>query len=248
MTITFGTTAPPSSTVPDCLHVAAAGGHHVAVPPPLAGRAAEVIEYLSGHHGIVKVPGGATLMDVLGTVSRPGLASRADRRVLLAAIGPKVPREVIDGLIVTMDAGLVTICARGRVVERPSRPQVVLAAGRDQLSRHRRLYSRVLVADRVCEQLGADLIAQVGRARQAAAQRWEFGRWHRNQEVPAEVLLAPGAMTAGCERLLDESVRGGRLAPSWVLQVMRVAWTVADLAGRDSPAPADVQWVLDRLS
>ena len=94
----------------------------------------------------------------------------------------------------------------------------------------------------------ADLRGGAGRrrpprwspARVAAAPGADGGRlagtpWRVNAEVPGHVLRRlwrlPWEVVAEAERLLDR----GALTARGVDRVLRVAWTLADLAGRDVP-------------
>lgn len=77
--------------------------------------------------------------------------------------------------------------------------------------------------------------ARVGRARQA--QRDRLGRWGHelNAEVPAELfkgpLRLPRRMSADLDRAMDNNV----LTARGYNKVLRVAWTIADLAGQSAP-------------
>ena len=86
--------------------------------------------------------------------------------------------------------------------------------------------------------------ARVAEARAAAAERWRPYGFATNAEVTGAVLRRhfrlDAAVMAPLKRALDRglvSIRGADRA-------LRVAWTVADLAGRSSPATADVSLAL----
>ncbi|MFZ3567887.1 YifB family Mg chelatase-like AAA ATPase [Streptomyces sp. BH097] len=92
--------------------------------------------------------------------------------------------------------------------------------------------STQVVADRVRE------------ARQRAAARFADTPWRTNSEVPGHALrtrwpAAPGALD---EAELD--LERGFLTARGLDRVLRVAWTVADLAGRDRPFAQDVALAL----
>ncbi|MFD6339839.1 YifB family Mg chelatase-like AAA ATPase [Streptomyces sp. NPDC060131] len=104
----------------------------------------------------------------------------------------------------------------------------------------------------------ADLLGQGGRgestaavavrvreARQRSAARLEGTPWTVNSEVPGHELrtrwpVAPGALAAA-ERDLER----GLLTARGLDRVLRVAWTVADLAGRARPESRDVALALE---
>ncbi|MFE2497338.1 YifB family Mg chelatase-like AAA ATPase [Streptomyces scopuliridis] len=104
----------------------------------------------------------------------------------------------------------------------------------------------------------ADLLGQGGRgestaavaervrdARQRSAARLDGTPWTVNSEVPGHELrtrwpVAPGALAAA-ERDLER----GLLTARGLDRVLRVAWTVADLAGRARPESRDVALALE---
>ena len=91
----------------------------------------------------------------------------------------------------------------------------------------------------------AVVAARVARARAAQAERWSGRGWATNGLVPGHVLRRapfrlPGAATAALDRSLDR----GAVTLRGYDRVLRVAWSVADLLGRDSPGAADVAMAL----
>ncbi|MFB8349183.1 YifB family Mg chelatase-like AAA ATPase [Streptomyces niveus] len=86
---------------------------------------------------------------------------------------------------------------------------------------------------------------RVARARLRSAERLAGTPWTVNSEVPGHELrtrwlTAPGALDAA-ERDLER----GLLTARGLDRVLRVAWTVADLAGRDRPDGRDVGLALE---
>jgi magnesium chelatase family protein len=82
---------------------------------------------------------------------------------------------------------------------------------------------------------------RVAKARAAAAARWSDGGWRINAEVPGPHLRRPpwrlrSADTAALRQGLDR----GTLSARGFDRVLRLAWTIADLDGRDRPERADV--------
>ncbi|WP_411101672.1 YifB family Mg chelatase-like AAA ATPase [Streptomyces sp. cmx-4-9] len=91
----------------------------------------------------------------------------------------------------------------------------------------------------------ATVAARVAEARARAAHRFEGSPWRINSEVPGRELRTrweplPGAL-APAERDLER----GLLTARGLDRVLRVAWTVADLAGRARPGPLDVAVALE---
>jgi magnesium chelatase family protein len=81
---------------------------------------------------------------------------------------------------------------------------------------------------------------RVQAARARAARRLRGTPWHTNSQVPGPVLRArwpiPGEALAALRRDVDR----GALSNRGVDRVLMVAWTLADLSGRDTPSSADV--------
>ncbi|MEU6697362.1 YifB family Mg chelatase-like AAA ATPase [Pseudonocardia sp. NPDC046786] len=90
----------------------------------------------------------------------------------------------------------------------------------------------------------ATVRARVLAARAAAVERWSADGWRCNAEVPGTVLrsrfLLPPAVLAALQARLD----AGELSARGADRAMRVAWTLADLAGAARPGPADVDAAL----
>jgi magnesium chelatase family protein len=82
---------------------------------------------------------------------------------------------------------------------------------------------------------------RVAKARAAAAARWSADGWRVNAEVPGPHLRRPPwrlplSHTARLRNSLDRS----SLSARGFDRVIRLAWTIADLDGRDGPDEADV--------
>ncbi|WP_377269201.1 YifB family Mg chelatase-like AAA ATPase [Peterkaempfera sp. SMS 1(5)a] len=90
----------------------------------------------------------------------------------------------------------------------------------------------------------AAVAARVLAARERAGVRLSGTPWRGNAEVPGHELrtrwrLAPGALDDA-----EHQMQHGLLTARGLDRVLRVAWTVADLAGRDRPDRADVRTAL----
>jgi len=70
-------------------------------------------------------------------------------------------------------------------------------------------------------------------ARERAARRWAETPWSRNADVPGTWLRGPAAPPAEVVRPLDTALRRGALTLRGYDRLLRVAWTVADIAGHD---------------
>lgn len=81
----------------------------------------------------------------------------------------------------------------------------------------------------------ATVRARVLAAREAAAQRWADDGWRTNAEVPGPVLRSRFALPRSVVRPLDAGLRAGELTARGADRALRVAWTLADLAGSVRP-------------
>ncbi|GGM22133.1 ATP-binding protein [Promicromonospora citrea] len=86
----------------------------------------------------------------------------------------------------------------------------------------------------------ADVAARVLAAREAARGRLTDTPWSTNAEMPGRFLrelLRPRRSLFGP---IERAMTAGTLSLRGVDRVLRMAWTVADLAGRDAPTKGDV--------
>lgn len=82
------------------------------------------------------------------------------------------------------------------------------------------------------------IAARVAEARAVARRRLAGTPWSTNSEVPGSWLRAH--TRAAADRDLDLALDSGALSLRGVDRVLRVAWTLADLAGRQEPGATEV--------
>ncbi|MBS1698124.1 MAG: YifB family Mg chelatase-like AAA ATPase [Actinobacteria bacterium] len=83
--------------------------------------------------------------------------------------------------------------------------------------------------------------AQVEEARDRAARRWRDTPWRLNAHVPGTWLRQSGVrLPADARAPLDRALQRGALTLRGYDRVLRLAWSVADLAGADEPGLAHV--------
>jgi magnesium chelatase family protein len=103
---------------------------------------------------------------------------------------------------------------------------------------------RELRADRGMAETTAVVAARVLAARERMTGRLAGTPWRANAEVPGHAMRRdwplPWEVVAAAERELDR----GNLTARGVDRVLRVAWTIADLAGRDQPGSDEVAMAL----
>lgn len=81
----------------------------------------------------------------------------------------------------------------------------------------------------------------VAVARGRAAERWSRTPWSRNADVPGTWLRQGEFRLDGAVRApLDRALERGVLTLRGYDRVLRIAWTMADLAGRDRPVADDI--------
>jgi magnesium chelatase family protein len=97
-----------------------------------------------------------------------------------------------------------------------------------------------LLSDRQLAEPSAVVAARVQQARLRAASRLEGTRWRLNAEIPGSELRrrfrpAPGAL-APLERAMDR----GQVSARGADRIIRLSWTLADLAGEARPRVAEI--------
>ncbi|MUL45011.1 YifB family Mg chelatase-like AAA ATPase [Mycobacterium sp. CBMA293] len=90
----------------------------------------------------------------------------------------------------------------------------------------------------------SDVRARVAAARAAAAERWQVVGVRTNAEVPGPVLRRAFRPSREAMAPLRTYLDSGRLSIRGVDRTLRVAWSLADLAGRTSPNLDDVSTAL----
>ena len=87
----------------------------------------------------------------------------------------------------------------------------------------------------------AEARERVNAARERASERWRATPWRRNAEVPG-TWLRQGALRLGpaVRAPLDRALERGALTLRGYDRVLRLAWTMADITGCDSPGLDEV--------
>lgn len=87
----------------------------------------------------------------------------------------------------------------------------------------------------------AALRTRIRAAREHAAARLQHTAWRLNSELPGAWLRAPGNRLPRADTVvLDRALARGSLTLRGYDRVLRVAWTIADLAGRDRPSREEI--------
>ncbi|HEY2286880.1 MAG TPA: YifB family Mg chelatase-like AAA ATPase [Streptosporangiaceae bacterium] len=172
------------------------------------------------------------------TISRSGLTAMFPARFLLILAANPCPcaRSSTVGSACTC-----TPLARRRYLARLSGPLMdrvdvkveLLPVGRAEL------LSDLQLAEP--SQLVADRVAQ---ARERAARRLAGTRWRLNAQVPGPELRRAFRPAAGALVPLERAMDLGEISARGVDRIVRMSWTLADLAGADRPGTAEIGYAL----
>lgn len=92
-----------------------------------------------------------------------------------------------------------------------------------------------LMADRQFVETSGTVAERVLLARQRAAVRFEGTPWRTNAEIPSSALHARYRPSEAAMKPITTCLDSGTLSARGLDRVVRVAWTLADLAGKDRP-------------
>lgn len=90
-----------------------------------------------------------------------------------------------------------------------------------------------------------EVAARVREARERAAARLADTPWTTNSDVPGHELRTRWATAPGALMAAERDLERGLLTARGLDRVLRVAWTVADLAGKARPDAYDVGAALE---
>jgi magnesium chelatase family protein len=101
-----------------------------------------------------------------------------------------------------------------------------------------------LLSDRSFAESSRTVAMRVVQARDRAAHRLRGTPWRLNAEVPGSELRRTWPPAPGSLAVLERSMDRGLITARGVVKVVRVAWTIADLAGRQRPTRDDCEAAL----
>jgi magnesium chelatase family protein len=101
-----------------------------------------------------------------------------------------------------------------------------------------------LLNDRSFAESSRTVALRVLQARERAAHRLHGTPWRLNAEVPGSELRRTWPPAPGALHVVERSLERGQISARGVVKVIRVAWTVADLAGRPRPTRDDCAMAL----
>jgi magnesium chelatase family protein len=92
-----------------------------------------------------------------------------------------------------------------------------------------------LLSDRSLAESSQSVALRVLQARDRAAKRLRGTPWRLNAEIPGSELRRTWSPAPGALAVLERSLERGLVSARGVVKVIRVAWTIADLAGKPRP-------------
>jgi magnesium chelatase family protein len=105
----------------------------------------------------------------------------------------------------------------------------------EPVSRHDMLY------DRQFAESSAVVGKRVAAARERAAARLRGTPWRLNAEIPGAELRRTFTPAPGALRPLDQAMELGQVSARGADKIVRVAWSVADLAGKPRPGRGEIE-------
>jgi len=99
---------------------------------------------------------------------------------------------------------------------------------------------REMLYDRKHAETSADVAGRVAAARDRAAQRLAETPWRVNAEIPGAELRRAFPPEHGALKSLDRAMELGQVSARGADKIVRVAWSLADLAGKPRPGAAEI--------
>jgi magnesium chelatase family protein len=99
---------------------------------------------------------------------------------------------------------------------------------------------REMLYDRKHAEASAVVAARVAAARERAARRLAGTPWRLNAEIPGAELRHSFPPQPGALRSLDRAMELGQASARGADKIVRVAWSLADLAGKPRPGAGEV--------
>jgi magnesium chelatase family protein len=100
---------------------------------------------------------------------------------------------------------------------------------------------RVELASQELGESSADIRSRVIAARNLAAIRFKDERWSLNAEIPARALRRDYSPAREAMNFLHDELDQERITARGLHKVIRLSWTLADMAGRKQPGLREVQ-------
>ena len=132
--------------------------------------------------------------------------------------------------------------ARQRYLGRLSGPLLDRVSVKVSLQPARR---EALLIGRASGESSAVAARRVAAARERSATRLAGTPWRLNAEIPGPELRRAFPPAAGALKPLERAVELGRVSTRGADHIVRVAWSLADLAARNQPGPDEIQLAME---
>ena len=215
----------------------------------------------------------ALVGSVSGSRVQPGALTLAHRGVLFLDEAPEFPRNAMESLRQPLESGVLRLSRSTWSGALPADFQLVMAMNPcpcghalpgsgsrcDCSSLAKRNYAQRIsgpLRDRIDITLAMPVIkskaigdstsvtaARVNEARERASHRFRDNEWEVNARIPPHALQKTFTPALPAQELLDQFQRklGGLRGAH---RALRVAWSIADLAGKSRPDRDDMAWAL----
>jgi magnesium chelatase family protein len=218
--------------------------HHTATKAAIVGGGSGIIRPGSAslaHHGVLfldEAPEFARdVLDALRqpleageiVVARSGVTTRFPARFTLILAANPCPCARATG---AAEGCSCSPAARRRYLGRISGPLLDRVDVKIELEPVGR---KELLNDRNFAESSRTVALRVAQARDRAARRLRGTPWRLNGEVPGSELRRTWPPAPGALAVIERSLERGQISARGVVKVIRVAWTIADLAGRPRP-------------
>jgi magnesium chelatase family protein len=218
--------------------------HHTATKAAIVGGGSGIIRPGSAslaHHGVLfldEAPEFARdVLDALRqpleageiVVARSGVTTRFPARFTLILAANPCPCARATG---AAEGCSCSPAARRRYLGRISGPLLDRVDVKIELEPVGR---KELLNDRNFAESSRTVALRVAQARDRAARRLRGTPWRLNGEVPGSELRRTWPPAPGALAVIERSLERGQISARGVVKVIRVAWTIADLAGQPRP-------------
>jgi magnesium chelatase family protein len=218
--------------------------HHTATKAAIVGGGSGIIRPGSAslaHHGVLfldEAPEFARdVLDALRqpleagevVVARSGVTTRFPARFTLVLAANPCPCARAAG---AAEGCSCSPAARRRYLGRISGPLLDRVDVKIELEPVGR---KELLNDRNFAESSRTVALRVAQARDRAARRLRGTPWRLNGEVPGSELRRTWPPAPGALAVIERSLERGQISARGVVKVIRVAWTIADLAGQPRP-------------
>jgi magnesium chelatase family protein len=168
------------------------------------------------------------------TIGRAGQGSQFPARFLLVLAANPCPCGGLAGKGRQCECSPAALRRYGTRISGPIRDRV------DLHRPVRAVSARAMRADLHSAESSATVAARVAEAADRQRRRLAELPWHRNGELPGPELRRRFRPSPTATRVVEDAVQRHRLTARGADRVLRLAWTLADLAGLDRPGVDEV--------